>query len=381
MISYHASMIITEKGIKKDAYLIVENGKITGIRERPVDREKVISFKNCIISPGYIDIHTHGALGYEPGAGSVEGLLKWSNFELEQGVTGFLPSTPSVSLKQLKKAARDIRKVKSRPYSNILGMQMEGPFYRKGEKVGAQNPEYIQEQFPLTYRNFIEEYRDTICYLALDPSLDCSPEITDFCLERGIKLSAAHSSILYEEFLEHKESYSCITHTFNGMTGLHHRKPGLAYAGCMDQDLFAEIICDGFHVSYPMLKLFFNLKGYAKPILITDAMLAVGMPPGSSYTLGQIKVTVHKEGKVVKDDGGLASSTLTMDKAVRNIVQELDIPLEKAVHMASLNPAKMLDIDDKKGSIAVGKDADFIILDSQLNVRYTYIRGKNLYKS
>lgn len=380
MISYFAQKMITEKGIIDEAYLIVDDGKITGIEKNPAKKGDVVSFRDSIISPGFIDIHTHGALGYEPGSGSIDGLLRWSQFEFEQGVTGFLPSTPSIPFKQLKKAVQDVKEVLKKPYSNVLGMQMEGPFFKKGKKIGAQNPEYVLGDFPRKYREFIGENSDIIRYIAIDPLLDCAGEIVAYCVKQGIRVAAAHSEILYKDFLKEKNGYSCITHTFNGMVGLHHREPGLAYAGCMDKDLYAEIICDGFHVTYPMLDLFFKLKGFEKPVLITDAMLATGMPPGSSYTLGNITVTVNEEGKVVKADGGLASSTLTMDRAVRNIVNNLNIPVEKAVQMASLNPAKLLGIDDKKGSLAEGKDADFIVLNSELEVMATYIKGKNVYK-
>lgn len=380
MKAFYADKIITEKGIEEDKYLLVEDGKIQAVPEKLTGKVQLTKFENCIIAPGYIDIHTHGALGYEPGYGDQQELKKWCDFKLKHGVTGFLPSTASIPLNRIKKAADNIKSVmKGYEKSNLLGMQMEGPFFSTGAKIGAQNPEYVQNNFSQSYQKFMEEYSNIISYLAIDPLVNDSRKIVNFCVEKNIKVSAAHSEILYENFLSRKqEGYSCITHSFNGMRGLHHRKPGLAYAACMDEDLFSEIICDGFHVIYPMLSLFFKLKGYDKSILVTDSMVATGMAPGTSYKLGDIEVTVNKEGKVYKKDGTLAGSTLTLDKAVQNIVSNLEVPLERAVQMASLNPARLLEIDNNKGSIEPGKDADFIVLEKNLSVKKTYLSGQEV---
>ena len=187
--------------------------------------------------------------------------------------------------------------------------------------------------------------------------------------------------ILYQDFMKCKRwGFSAVTHTFNGMVGLDHRHPGLAYAACMDRDLYGEIICDGYHVNYSMIELFLQLKGYQRAILVTDSMGAAGMPPGS-YTLGDIHVNVSSGGKVTKADGGLAGSVLTMDQAVRNLVNHLNIPLHEAFFMASSAPAAMLGIDRFKGGVGIHKEADFIILDSDLNVMATYMKGRNLFKA
>ena len=165
---------------------------------------------------------------------------------------------------------------------------------------------------------------------------------------------------------------------FNGMSGLDHRRPGLAYAACMDRDLYAEIICDGHHVSYLMIELLLKLKGCRRSILITDSVAATGMCPGV-YNLGGIEVNVSADGKVTKGDGGLAGSTLTLDRAVRNVVKHLRMPLPEVIYMASTAPAAMLGLGGAKGSLGPGKDADFIILDANLEVIATYMRGEKVY--
>lgn len=382
MKAYFAKEIITEAGSLAQGYLLEEQGKITGVVREPIQNIPVIAYEEAIIAPGFIDVHAHGALGYETGFGEKSALSKWTEYQIAHGVTGFLPSTASIPLEKIKKAAEDIRDFIGQPIANVLGFHMEGPFFAPGPKIGAQNPQYLRNQFDSQFRDFISDYRDVIRYVSVDPALETTKDLVSYCNGLGIRVAAAHSEILYEDFLKRKSwGFSSITHTFNGMIGLDHRHPGLAYSACMDQDIYSEIICDGYHVSYPMLKLFFKLKGYQKTILITDSMAATGMSPGSSYTLGDIQVNVTNDGRVTKKDGGLAGSTLSMDQAVRNIVRHLEMPLHEAIYMASTAPAKMLGIDQFKGSLQLNKDADFVVLDSDLKVIATYMKGRNMFSA
>jgi N-acetylglucosamine-6-phosphate deacetylase len=381
MKAYFAKSIITETEPVSQAYLLVDQGKIAGIVNHPAQDIQVVSYENCIIAPGFIDVHTHGALGYETGFGEKSLLLKWAEYQFSHGVTGFLPSTASVPLTRIKKAVQDIRELQAQQSINILGLHMEGPFFAPGPKIGAQNPQYICKEFTSEFRDFIVESRDIIKYIAVDPALETAETIVSFCAELGIKVAAAHSSILYADFLKKKAwGFSAITHTFNGMGGLDHRHPGLAYSACMDRDIYAEIICDGHHVSFPMIQLLLELKGYQHSILITDSLPSTGMPSGSSCTLGDVQVSVSPDGRVTKPDGGLAGSVLTMDQGVRNLVRNLDIPLYQAVYMASTAPATMLGINQSKGSISLNKDADFIVMDSNLKIVAMYIKGRHVFQ-
>jgi len=380
MKAYYAREIITDDGVLKNSYMLVENDKIAGFI-KDVERDiPIINYQDMILIPGLIDIHTHGGIAYEPGYSDVQHLRKWSLYKVKHGVTGLLPSTASIPFSSIKKAVRDVKEVMHDNNTNILGIHLEGPFFSISKKIGAQNPKYLRDNFDNDFKELIYNNRTIIKYIAVDPELPVSREIAVFCKELGIKVAAGHSEISYQEFLEEIDyGYSSITHTFNGMVGLHHRQPGLSLAGCIENRLYSEIICDGFHISYPMLYLYFKLRDRNKAILITDSMAATGMTPGSSYEIGGIDVTVDENGKVFKDDGGLAGSTLTLDKAVRNIVHNLNIPLKDAVQLASLNPAKLLGISDRKGSLAAGKDADFVVLNDELNVMSTYIKGEKVY--
>ncbi len=375
MKAFYADKIITEKSIEKEAYLLINEGKITGIKKNIDGNIPVSNYANHIIAPGYIDLHTHGALGYEPGYGDKKGLKKWASYKLKHGVTGFLPTTASIPLKNIKKAATQIKELAAQEKTNILGLHLEGPFYSRGKKIGVQNPKHVRSKFTDDFKELIEANSDIIRYISIDPLITDSEKIVAFCNKLNIKVAAGHSEISYLDFEKIKKGYSSITHTFNGMKGIHHRNPGLAYSACMDDNLYAEIICDGIHVINPVLKMFFRLKDHRKAVLITDTLSAAGMPSGSSYSIGDIQVKITDEGKAITNDGTLAGSTLTLEKAVVNVVHNLDISLANAIHMASLNPARLLGIDDHKGSLAKGKDADFIVLDNNLKVKETFIEG------
>ena len=383
---YQADQIITENKVLKNAYLFVEAGKIKKIEEEISEDEKaklknnITYFSGSKIIPGLIDIHTHGGLGYMAGIGGYKGLKKWSQFKIKHGVTNFLPTIGTTAFDGMKKTAADVRPLMKDQTSNIMGLHLEGPFFTEGKKKGAQTPEYLLASFPAKYRDYIEANSDIINYISIDPAQKIAEEITSFCNDLDIKIAAGHSEILYRDFTKIKnQGYRSIIHSFNGMVGLHHRNPGLAYAACMDQELYAEIICDGIHVSYSMLELFFKLKDFSKIILITDSVLAAGLKAGSYKKHNNIILKVTEDGRVYNNNGNLAGSTLTMDQALKNTVTNLEIPLIKAVQMAALNPAKLLGVSDQKGSLKVGKDADFVILNNDLDVKATYIKGEKVF--
>jgi len=375
-----AGKIVTEDEILKDSYLLIDKGKIKAIKKEFNGQQPVKSYLNKIIAPGYIDVHTHGGVGFEIGTGESDDFEKWCDFKLRHGVTAFLATTASIPLEKLERAVAQLKKLKNTTdRANVLGLHLEGPFFSQGKKLGAQNPEAISDKFISKYRNFIAENAEDILYLSLDPLVEDAEQIIDFCRQQDIKLAAGHSEILYQDFLKQQHNYQSIVHTFNGMRGLHHRKPGLAYTACMDRSIYAEIICDGFHVIYPMLKLFFKLKDVDKSIIITDAMQATGMPANSCWSIGDREVSVDAKGQVRLANGSLAGSTLTMDQAVRNLVENADISVFQAVKSATLNPARMLGVADRKGSLQKGKDADFIILDEKLFVEQVYLAGQRVF--
>lgn len=376
MKAYLADKIITPLRTLENAYLNVADGQIISLGRQPNCEDIVTTFSDYILAPGYIDIHTHGGIGYAAGFEDQAKLLEWSDYKITKGVTSFLNTTTSMPLDKVKKGIDDTREAR-RTKANILGVHLEGPLLTTSKKRGAQDLEHILISFSREHEKLLVANQDIIKYMTVDPEHDDIEKIASVCRELDIKLSAGHTRISYDSFLERKKlGFSCVTHTFNGMVGLHHRNPGLAYSACLDDDIYAEIICDGHHVSYPMLKLFFRLKGYERAILVTDSMKVTGLESGRKYRIGEKNVFVHENGRLTTDEGGLAGSTLSMEEAVQNLVSRLDIPPEKAIQMASLNPASLLGIDRFKGSLIPGRDADFLVLDNSLKVRATFIKGQ-----
>ena len=376
MKAYLAEKIITPRETLNNAYLHVADGKIISLSEEPECEEIITRFSDFTIAPGYIDIHTHGGLGYAAGFEDQDKLLEWSDYKVTKGVTSFLNTTTSMPLDKVEKGIEDTREV-SRTKANILGVHLEGPLLTTSKKRGAQDLEHILTSFTRHHEKLLVDNQDIIKYMTVDPDHSDIKKIAAVCQEFDIKLSAGHTRISYDSFLDRKKlGFSSITHAFNGMVGLHHRNPGLAYSACMDDDIYAEIICDGHHVSYPMLKLFFKLKGYDRSILVTDSMKVTGLKSGRKYRIGEKNIFVHENGRLTTDEGGLAGSTLSMEEAVQNLVARLDIPTEKAIQMASLNPARLLGVERFKGSLTPRRDADFLVLDGSLKVRATFIRGQ-----
>ena len=391
---YTADRVLTEQGMKRNIFLGVAGGQFQFVASDQ-SYEQVTDFGNRLIVPGFIDVHTHGGGGYDLAAGSSAELLAWASFKAEHGVTGFLPTTSSCSLTSLQRAGQAITagvRDDSQRAANILGWHLEGPFFDDGEKLGAQNREHIVQEFTADYRRLVGKFSDVIRYLTLDPLVEDADKIVAFCREKDIVVAAGHTTICSQEFSSCKdEGYSAVVHTFNGMKGLDHRQPGLAYSACMGPDLYAEIICDGFHVSPEMLKLFFSLKQRGKEIIITDAIKLAGdfscSNKGSAPDSEQVKTTtefagqkvrVDKQGRVLLEGGTLAGSTLTMDRALQIAVNEVGLTVERAVKAASLNPARLLGIADVKGSIARGKDADFVVLDDDFQIAAVYCRGQKI---
>lgn len=381
MTIFSADKIVTENKVKENHVLMVKDGKITRIiSDTDIDNgEEKKDFKDKIIIPGFIDIHTHGGGGYRPEDG-IEALINWSFFKADHGVTGFLPTTPTVSRSRMDQVGSFVKKAQKRKGGpkNILGWHLEGPFFTDSSKIGAQDSSYTRNSFTSEYQDLIKKYGDLIKYCSIDPRVQDEQKIISYCRDLDIKMGAGHTEISHQEFTEKKELYTAVIHTFNGMKGLHHRNPGLALTACMDDQLFAEIICDGLHVIFPMLKLFFRLKNLKKAILVTDAMVAAGQPRGKVTTWGKRKVKIDDQGRALLEDGTLAGSTLTMDRAYQNTVNKLNLSLVEASWAASLNPAVMLGIEDSKGSIAVGKDADFLVVDENLQIQATYLQGEKI---
>lgn len=368
--------IIHRKGVFEDKVLLIDD-KIRAIvdikdfNEETV--EEVIDAMGNYISPGFIDIHIHGSNGSDTMDGTIEALKIISNTVMNYGTTGFLPTTMTMDISSIYTALDTVKKALKMDLegAQILGVHLEGPFISEKYK-GAQREDFILKP---DYA-YIEEYIDIIKIITIAPEIEGSIDfIETIKKESNTTLSIGHSGASYEEAMAAiKAGISHCTHIFNAMTPLHHRNPGVV-AATFNSDITCELIADKIHVHPELFKLIFNIKGEDKLVLVTDAIRASCMKDGC-YDLGGQTVQV-REGKAQLANGTLAGSLLTLNIAVKNFIEVTDAPIHQVIKLVSLNPARVIGIDDKKGSIEIGKDADIIIFDENINVKMVFIAGSS----
>ena len=377
--------IINGKIILKDrvieGYAVLFENKIEAIvkAENVPQNVAIIDAKGGFVAPGLIDLHIHGYLGKDVCDGEEESIRTISKGLLENGVTGYLPTTMTVDMKVIKKALEVCRALKeeSRSWqgSAILGCHAEGPFISE-QKKGAQDEKYILKPDA----EFVKEYSDIISIITLAPEKDSEDfkEISKIKKETNVVVSMGHTAADYETaYNSTKAGVRHVTHLFNAMSPLNQRAPGVVTAA-LNADVSCELIVDTFHVDKCFYDLIFKLKG-RKLCFITDCLPAGGLPEGE-YTLGGAKIIYR--GIVCRlEDGTVAGSILRLNKGVWNVYTNSNIPLWECVNCASLNPATTLGLEKQKGSIEIGKDADIIITDDNFNVEKTIIGGEIRYEA
>ena len=372
---YKSEYIILEDNILEDYYMEVENGKITSF-----SKDKPIKYKDLggILAPGLVDTHIHGYSGEDimnvkPGA-----LNTISKGLLEAGVTSFLPTTLTDSTERIDQACRLVGKeYKSVKGAKVRGMFLEGPFFTEKYK-GAQNEKYMTDPDIEKLKRWKELSNGLVNKIAIAPERKGVASFIHQANAMGVYVGLGHSDATYKEAMEAvDEGAGIFIHTYNAMSGLHHRKPGMVGAA-MDSQAISELICDGHHVSPAAVKILMKVKGKDKIALVSDCMSAAGMEDGD-YMLGELPVVVKGDTARLKDGGNLAGSILKLKNAVRNIVDWQIADIFEAIQMASLLPAKSVGIDDVCGKLKAGYDADFIVLDNNLDLKATYINGERLY--
>lgn len=361
----------------EEGSVLIENGKIREINPKDYQGEEIIDVNGLYLSPGFIDIHIHGAGNCDTMDGTVESINTISKAIVKHGTTSFVPTTMTQSVEDIRKALDAIKQciITGTKGAGVLGVHLEGPFVSK-EALGAQNEKYLLNPSVSKYKEIVEGYEDEIISITIAPEVDGAEELVRYIAKTGVICSTGHTRATYEETIDHIEwGVSHATHLYNAMTPFNHRETGVIGA-VFTSDITAEVICDGIHVSYPALQISYKQKGVDKLILITDAMMACCMEDGM-YTLGGQDVIVKDCAARLKN-GALAGSVLTLDKAVRNIYKELNIPLFNAVRMASYNPAVHCKVDNHKGMIKEGYDADLILFDDDINIKKVFISGEEL---
>ena len=375
MVVIKGADIITETQVLK--------GYVLGLEDRftvlePEERfnaenaraDNIIDAEGLIAAPGLIDVHIHGSGGRDVMEGTIDALKTISGTIVKNGVTSFLAATMTMDFKTVSAALDQVRNAVrlGMPGAQLLGAHMEGPFISPKYK-GAQ----AEDNIMMPDWKWIEPFRDVIKIVTLAPEMPGAKELIRKLREHGIIASMGHTAATYEEAVEGIETgITHTTHLFNAMSGIHHRNPGAA-AAALSSGVYCELIADMVHVHPGLFEMIRKAKGVDRITLITDCMEAGGMPDGN-YTLGGRPVTV-KGNEARLADGTLAGSVLRLNRGLYNFYKHTGAELHEVFRMASANPAKELGIDDRKGSIKPGKDADFILIDENFDVKATYVKG------
>lgn len=370
---------VAGKGLVKTD-IAFEDGKIVAIGK--LDDVEPIFDTDGVVLPGFIDEHIHGAGGADAMDGTEDALQTISEYVAKEGTTGFLATTMTQSPENIGKALKNVKTVREKGEykgAEILGVHLEGPFISP-KHVGAQPLEYVAKPAPETFDKYNEISGGNIKVVTLAPEVEGGLDLVKHLAKIGVVASIGHTGAKFSDVEAAVAAGATnVTHTYNAQTPLHHREAGVVGAAMLIDELNCEMICDTIHVSVPAIKIFVKNKPHDKFTLITDAMRAKGMPDGLSELGGQ-QVFV-KNGEARLSDGTLAGSVLKMNVAVKNLVEKVGVSFTDAVDFASANPAKNLGLYDERGSIEVGKRADFAVMDKDYNILYTVIGGKVVYKA
>ncbi len=383
--------IITPYRIIKSGSVLISEGKIIAVGERDIDAPEadIIDAQGKYISPGFIDIHVHGGGGHDFMDGNADSFLKIAQTHAKYGTTSLSPTTLTSERQDLFKTLDNYEEANSKNTkgAQFIGMHLEGPYFALSQR-GAQDPRYIRDPEPEEYKAVIK-YSKSITRWSAAPELKGAIEFGRYLRSNGILAAIAHTDAIYEEALEAFENgYSLATHFYSAMSGVSRRNAfryaGVIEAGYLIDEMDLEIIADGVHLPPPLLKLIYKIKGADRIALITDAMRGAGMPEGDSI-LGNIntglKVIIEDGVAKLPDRSSFAGSVATFDRLVRTMIQQADVSLIDAVKMASATPARIMGLSESKGSLTIGKDADIVIFDENINIATTIVKGKIIHQS
>ena len=360
------------------AMIETKDGKITNILPYGT-RLTDIDHGDKRIVPGFIDVHCHGAYEFDTNDATEEGLRNWTKNIVGEGVTGFLATTITQSEEVLTKALKNVAKVIEDGYegAEILGIHFEGPYLNVKYK-GAQPEQYIVKPSITQFEKYQVAAGGHIKYITLATENDEDFELTEYLNKKGIVVSIGHSDATYEQaVMAYAHGARSMTHVYNGMTPFNHRANGLVGAAFRIRTMYGEIICDGNHSTLAALNTFFMTKGPDYAIMISDALMAKGTPVGSKFLFGGNEIEIFPDGSAhLTGAGNLAGSTLKLNDGLRILVEEAMVPFNYAINSCTINPARCLGIDDRKGAIGVGMDADLVVLDNDYTVLQTYCRGE-----
>ncbi|NGM62722.1 N-acetylglucosamine-6-phosphate deacetylase [Sphingobacterium sp. SGG-5] len=375
--------------------VLVEGAKIKAIYEEEdislgrFEGCTLIDLQRKYLSPGFIDIHVHGGGGYDFMDGTAEAFENIAVTHAKYGTTSMVPTTLTSTQERLKETLGSYERIKDKKINGaqFLGIHLEGPYFAMSQR-GAQDPRYIRNPDPAEYQRLIEEY-DSIVRWSAAPELEGAIEFGEYLTSKGIIAAIAHTDAIYEDVVKaHQAGYNLMTHFYSAMSGVTRRNAfryaGVVEAGYLLDDFDLELIADGIHLPDPLLRLIYKVKGADKMILITDAMRAAGTTDErsilGSYDDG-MEVLIEDGVAKLQDRTAFAGSVATTDRLVRTMLKLGHLSLEEIIRMISLNPARVMKVDSKKGSIEEGKDADLVVFDDNVQVSLTMVKGRVVYNT
>ena len=358
----------------------IVDGKIVGIYdydEKEVDKD----YGDNRVLPGFIDIHCHGAYGFDTNDAKEDGLRYWLRNIVNEGVTALLPTTITQSEEVLTNAVANVAKVVEEGYegAEVLGIHFEGPYLDMVYK-GAQPEQHIVKPTIEQFKKYQKAANGLIKYITMATETDEDFALTRYCAENGVVVSIGHSAATYEQAVRaYAYGARSMTHVYNGMTAFNHRANGLVGGAYRIRNMYGEIICDGNHSTLAALNNYFTSKGPNYSIMVSDALMAKGSPVGSKFIFGGNEIEIYPDGSAhLTSTGGLAGSTLKLNQGLKILIEEALVPVNTAINSCTINPARCLKVDDHEGEIGVGYDGDLVVLDKDYEVIQTYCKGKEM---
>lgn len=375
--------------LETNKYLYIENGVIMAFTDSELDFDYEIDAEGLYVSPGFIDIHTHGAGGYDFGDGEVSDIKNAAYTHAKHGTTTIFPTATSSSTEDILLFIKNVKtamEANGPGMPNIAGSHLEGPYFADSQR-GAQNPEYIKNPCRSEYEEFVKSGGGTVRRISFAPELDGSVELCEYLTENGIVAAFGHTDAIYQEIEPLiKKGCKLATHLYSGMNTVTrrnlHRKLGAVETAFLEDEVYVEIIADGIHLPPELLKLIYKIKGADKIILVTDSMRGAGMGEGESV-LGPINdpssmKCIIKDGiAFLTDMSAFAGSVATTDRLVRVMHKDVGVPICECIKMMAKTPAELMGLTDR-GSIKEGYIADLVFFDEDINIKKVILQGAEL---
>ena len=377
--------LITPIRTIKNGGIVIEEGKIVSIFDKNTDikfdvLDRVIDVRGHYISPGFIDIHSHGGFGYDYLDGTVESIVKASEGHMKYGATSIVPTISSAPLDKILFVLDSFKEAKKRAKSgpNLLGIHLEGPYFSLEEK-GAQDPKIIRKPNKEEYLKILNHSNDILRW-SIAPEVEGALELGKILTERGILCSAGHTNALYKDMLRAFESgFTHITHLYSGTSTVRRinafRYSGVVESAYLIDEMTVEIIADGKHLPESLLKLVYKIKGSDKICLITDSIRAAGLPEGEYKRPDGRKFVVEDGVAKLIDRTSFAGSVATVDRLLKTMTNIAGVSLQDSIKMLTLTPARIMKIEKYKGLLTPGKDADIVVFNDDFKMQLVMVKG------